>query len=419
MWFVILAYRWAQKGTYRKLASSVFMQKEFFHSYSTMFQMIIFNIPASFILTVFGTMLVTILLYIKLCLSSCENLPKLYYKESTFNSHILHKCLALKRPFKQKWLTTNAHIQTLLWIFLPRAPVRFEREYLQMSDKGVIALDWTIEPLCNLKRSSPLLLVFPGITSDSQSVGQICVLAMKKGFRTVVFNYRGHGNSYLTTSKLQSFGDPQDVRQVIQYIRQKHPKSQLFALSVSSGSIPLFSYLGEYGSSAHLKASVFISPIYEISELTLKSLPWFYEFLLLMGLKRILLKHSQSICKHIDIMDAMQSWNILTYIEKVYTKFSESGSINQYLERFDPMRDVDDISVPVMCINSKDDPIWRQENIPYDIFQYYPNMILVSSEKGGHCGFYEGDGRCTSWAEDVSIEYLLAVLEFNSLSFKE
>ena len=104
-----------------------------------------------------------------------------------------------------KWtrLTSNLCVQ-----------VTFQREYLQMRDKRVVALDWVLSVQPRVKRKSTVLLVLPPITGDAFTVSALCCLATRRGFRTLVFNRRGHGGSVLTTPKLQSSCDPSYLRQV-------------------------------------------------------------------------------------------------------------------------------------------------------------------------------------------------------------
>jgi abhydrolase domain-containing protein 15 len=72
---------------------------------------------------------------------------------------------------------------------------------------------------------------------------------------------------------------------------------------------------------------------------------------------------------------------------------------------------VDDISVPVLCISSLDDPVCTKDTIPFDLFKYYPHMLLATLDKGGHGGFLEGS-KPKSWAEDTAVDYVVSVLEF-------
>lgn len=340
-----------------------------------------------------------------------DSVPELFCKESQLNAYLINQCTNLKRPFRPTAWACNAHIQTFLGLFIQRNNVIYEREYLQLLDKGIVALDW-----CRLrdyppKRTSSIVIVLPGQADDRKSVRILCSEACKRGFRVVVINSRGHGNSYLATSRFQSFGDPTDLRQCVMYINRKFPKANITAVGVGSGSALLFSYLGEFGSSTRLKAAAFISPLYEIDQEYLESVLKFYQCVILCALKLTLSCHAKALSKSVDLQSAFTSWNLLQYIEKVYCDPLGYSSVEDFLEKNNPLRDVDDIAIPLMCINSQDDPVCPQDHIPFDIFNYYPNMLLVSTKNGGHCGFWEGVVP-RSWSVDLALEYLSTVIDF-------
>ncbi|XP_060081240.1 protein ABHD15-like [Ylistrum balloti] len=372
-------------------------------------------VPLPVALTLVCTSILAVMLYVRSLFTSRDTLPKLFYKESTLNTHLLNKSSIMRRPFRPSFWMKNRHVQTILGSIRPQCIVHYEREYLQLSDKGVVALDWVIGTNYVIRRNSPICIVFPSLTGDAYSVSDLCGSIARKGFRTVVFNSRGHGNSFLTTKKLQSFGDPLDVRQSVLYIHQKHPRSQIVAVAMGSGSTVLFSYLGEYGSSTRLKATAFISPVYDVSQTLIHRMSKFYEFVLLSKLKLILLTHAHALSEVVDIAKAMLSWSMSTFQKHVYCHGNES--LEQFLERNDPMRDVDDISVPVLCVSSTDDPICRHTDTPFDIFQFYPNMLLVATAHGGHCGFLESVQR-PAWSDKLVVDYLSSVLEFSSKGYE-
>lgn len=345
-------------------------------------------------------------------LGTIDVLPKLLYKESVLTKHLLANCSALKRPFRPKAFLSHAYIQTLIAFFkTPVNEIMFAREYIQMSDKGIIALDWLNNTKFKVRRNSAIIIIFPRLTGDALSASHICVKAAQKGFKSVVFNRRGHGSSYLTTPKLTNPGDPTDARQAIEYIALRYPKVNIVGVGIGAGCALVFSYLGEYGSSSLLKAAVCVSPSYDNTESLSNSIPKFYEILLLLSLKKMILSHAKSLEKVINISDVLRSWTLKEFDYHVYCKMYGLDTFQTFWEQSDPMRDVDDIAVPVMCINSLDDPVTIKDNISLDLFQFYPNLLLVTLEKGGHCGFMESLND-TSWADRLVMEYIENVLTF-------
>lgn len=87
-------------------------------------------------------------------------------------------------------------------------------------------------------------------------------MALFHGYLPAVFNRRSHNGTPLTTLKLQQFGDPADLREVVRYIRHQQPSGRLYAVSEGTGSGLLLSYLGECGSSSYMTAAVCLSPVF-------------------------------------------------------------------------------------------------------------------------------------------------------------
>lgn len=306
----------------------------------------------------------------------------------------------------------NGYIQTLSGLITkPLGDMQFEREYKQVG-KGVVAIDWFIQNEVKLKRNSPIMLIFPRLTGDAVSVGNLCRIASGRGFRTVVFNRRGHGSSLLTSPRLTSTGDPSDAREVITHIFEKFPYVPLVGVGIGAGCATLFSYLGETGSSSMVKAAVCISPSYDNTEKLCQQIPKFYELFLLFDLKRMLVNYWKALHKVIDLKAAiLKAWTLKEFDYHVYCKLYGIDTFAAFWQKNDPMRDVDDISVPVLCVNSVDDPVSVYENIPMELFEFYPNLLLVTVEKGGHCAFHE-NVRGNSWADSLAVNYLEGVLEF-------
>lgn len=73
------------------------------------------------------------------------------------------------------------------------------REVLTLKDGGEVALDW-MEDDCAAE--SPLILILPGLTGESQAEYIKCLVMAAKniGVRTVVFNNRGLGGLTLKVS---------------------------------------------------------------------------------------------------------------------------------------------------------------------------------------------------------------------------
>ncbi|XP_076364638.1 protein ABHD15-like [Tachypleus tridentatus] len=364
--------------------------------------------------------LVTVILFSAFIemLRPCGAAPTMYYKDSAFSRFLLKNIPRLSIPYKPPCWAKNPNIQTLVKTYMiDQGETRFERHFLQLKDRGVVALDWALAQGSTsiMRKSRPVVILLPDLMTDARNLRYACQTALRQGFRPMVFNRRGHGNSPLTTPKLQSYGDPSDLRQVVKYIRSKLPNARVTAIGYGAGSDLLLAYLGEFGSSAYLAAGVAVSPLFDPERLYTGSMPQPYEILGLLASKRLVACHGEGLKKTVDVQQALSCHKLADLERHVYWKMAGCDNSEQYWEKNAPLRDADDISTPVLCITSQDDPLVVDDAIPYDVFQVYPQMLLVTTNYGGHCGFLEwGPDGLRSWADLIALDFLESVLEFST-----
>lgn len=120
---------------------------------------------------------------------------------------------------------------------------------------------------------------------------QLCETALSHGYLPAVFNRRSHNGTPLTTLKLQQFGDPADLREAVRYIRYRQPAGRLYAVSESTGSGLLLSYLGECGSSSYVTAAVCLSPVFRCQSWFENGLSWPLQWALVLYQKMCLSRY--------------------------------------------------------------------------------------------------------------------------------
>lgn len=112
--------------------------------------------------------------------------------------------------------------------------------------------------------------------------------------------------------------------------------------------------------------------------------------------------------------------------EASYMKFGTTENIQDYWKINNPIRNISNIDVEVLCISASDDPVCTKgkflffqyikniklhpEMIPYDLFLDHPKAMLAETEFGSHCGFYYGLFNRSSWDHSAAIQYLNTVL---------
>ncbi|XP_067135248.1 protein ABHD15-like [Centruroides vittatus] len=354
------------------------------------------------------------------CNKSRGHFPTLHYKESIFSRFLLDRIPDLRRPYYPPLWAYNPYVQASISYLLPCPEVRYRRQYLQLKDRGLVSLDWAVWSCQRAWRNSlndhHLLLIIPNVTEDAVDVGEMSRRAMGKGFHPVVYNRRGHGRSPLTTPKFQSYGDPSDLRQAVKFIRSQHSGLRLSVVGYGTGADLLLSYLGEYGSSADLTAGVAISPIFDPESLYKRGLPLFYDFSRLLSFRRFLGPHAHVLSEAIDSNAALLSRTAPEFEKRVYWKMCNCSNWDEYWEKNAPLRDADEMSVPLLCVSSKDDPLVPRTAVPYHVFRVYPQMILVETANGGHCCFFQSGALFPrSWANSLTLDFIKVTLEFSSV----
>eukprot|EP00064_Thunnus_orientalis_P014265 superscaffoldBa00002458_g14307 len=314
----------------------------------------------------------------------------------------------------------------------------------------------------------PVLILIPqswgGMTPHLKA---LCHLAMRQGFYVVVFHPRGTAGCPMTTARLTEFGDPADLEQAVAYVHSCHPSSALVTVSEGSGSGILLSYLGECGSSSYLTAAAAISPVL-LGQLWFETaMPPVYRSAVLFHRKLQLSRYGSSFRAVLDVDRALSCSSLRDFEETLFCSSAQhqqraprspisslnsglsSGSSSSrglapsvawglgeraspakdwdsYWERNEPLRDADEVAVPVLCICSCDDPLLPPvSTVPLPLFQSNPYFLLVLTDRGGHCGFNlegheESDGRRTgneeveegNWSHIAVLEYFRVMADF-------
>lgn len=333
------------------------------------------------------------------------------------------------------WLFANAHAQILLTFLVPQSrAVRYRRELLRLRDGGQSALDWALPSSSSsvddpLPEDAPIVVLLHGLTGSSAHLKSLSAAALARGFRPVVVNKRGHGGVSLATPKLQAFGCVRDLQDAVDCIEAQYPLARhRVAIGLSAGAGLLVSYFGETGAAAKFDAGVLISPGYDAHELFCRGgMSAAYDFLMTFSLKALLLRHAWALREVVDLPGALCATSIREFDRSVFAKMHGFGDdLDGYWRVNNPVRALENIEKPVLCINALDDPVCRREGILYDVIEGNPRAMLLETAHGSHCAFFhrgvgsgEGDGDASwvglvdrSWADEAALAYLTLVREF-------
>ncbi|XP_023146562.1 protein ABHD15 [Amphiprion ocellaris] len=334
-------------------------------------------------------------------------------KPSALANYLLKHCRTFSNysPCVGRTWRASAFLQSVYEACWPyESPVQFVRDNLQLSDDGLVALDWAVPSYQKRRRTSshstsPVLLIIPNSFGKiTRNVLKLCEMALSHGYLPAVFNRRSHNGTPLTTLKLQQFGDPADLREAVRYIRYRQPAGRLYAVSESSGSGLLLSYLGECGSSSYVTAAVCLSPVFRCQSWFENGLCWPLQWALVLYQKICLSRYRTVLGETMQTDTLFSSCSLRGLEEALFCQTGHVGSTpaaptgsssntagawDVYWERNEPLRDVDEVAIPVLSVCARDDPVRgdTQSTIPLELFETNPHFFLLLTDRGGHCGF--------------------------------
>ncbi|XP_024961531.1 embryogenesis-associated protein EMB8-like [Cynara cardunculus var. scolymus] len=347
----------------------------------------------------------------------------------TFNSssdlyrEVISKChLLYGRYVATAWLS-SPHLQTILLNVLVKTPsFSYKREIFRTSDGGTVALDWLMNSDVletsfqingtNTVADIPLVIVVPGLTSDSKSpyIRKIAYAMAKHGWNVVVCNHRGLGGVPLTSECFYTAGKSDDLGEVVNHLHRTQPETPIYAVGTSLGANILVKYLGEEGVNVPLVGAASISNPWDLligdRFFTRAIMQRFYNRVLGNSLKGAAKLHQEVYARLSDWEGIEKSRTIRDFNNYSARIAGNFDSIDAFHRWASSARLVTNVSVPLLCLNAIDDPVCTDEAIPWDECRKNKNIVLATTKHGGHIAFFEGTSGKDLWWIRVVEEYL-------------
>ncbi|KAH1191391.1 Embryogenesis-associated protein EMB8 [Glycine max] len=282
-----------------------------------------------------------------------------YNTSSSILNAVVSKCKILHgRYFATPWLC-SPHLQTLFLNYFGRPPpLKYTKQLFSTADGETIALDWLSTShvsgdVASEDESVPIVVVIPGLTSDSSSqyIKHLAYHTAKRGWKVVICNHRGFGGVSITSGFSYNAGWTEDIRAVVNYLHKEKSMAPLFVVGTSIGANILVKYLGEDGENIPVAGAVAVCS------------PWD----LLIGDRYIRRRRVQK------IYDKAIAFGLQDYAKLHQSHFSRNAnwegiekSVDTFYRRCSSSTYVQSVSVPLLCISALDDPICTTEAIPWD-----------------------------------------------------
>eukprot|EP00092_Neocalanus_flemingeri_P027679 GFUD01030044.1.p1 GENE.GFUD01030044.1~~GFUD01030044.1.p1 ORF type:complete len:608 (+),score=112.93 GFUD01030044.1:51-1826(+) len=285
----------------------------------------------------------------------------------------------------------------------------YNRELLTMTDGGTVSIDFPADS--HLPVDAPLVIFLHTITGSSSDTGHYMRCASRRGWRSCVFNRRGHGRVSLTTPNFNVMGDVADTKAQVDFVIAKYSSASYVAMvGISAGSGLLVTYLGKEGDNTPVRAACSLCPAYDISQAFTK-LAENYPMVdrhILTSMKKCFIRPNKNILST-KSQTALENCTQATTIDEflsVHFPFAGYDTLEEYFCDNNPMEWVEGIVRPVMIVNSEDDMVCLPKNIREDIITSLGGVLLLRTRKGAHIAFNEGILGTGCYLSRITMDFL-------------
>lgn len=341
-------------------------------------------------------------------LSGAE-IPKLYFDPKGQAQQWIDQLPQLNHKYRPTPWLSNTHLHLMYFDLIKKKNVQLQYdaiEHLHMADGGITAIAWYG---LHLPESTPTIVLMHTLTGTPESMSEVVHdLHRYTGWRIALCLRRGHANLPMMVPKISIFGSTSDLREQIEYIQTKFAHSTLYAVGSSAGTGLLVRYLGEQGEQTPFKAAFALCPGYD-TELGFKNVHPFYSKIMTKKLFQSFIHPYSTTWQKTASLTQVLATRSLADFQYRYFEMAGYQSFEAYNQATNPIFVFENITIPLMVLNAEDDPVCRIQNLePYKtVIQNMPNIMVVTTRKGSHCGFYEGLKQTNSWATRLISDFLI------------
>lgn len=329
-----------------------------------------------------------------------------------------HRCVSMRCP-------SMSSLRSAKILVPKRTYMKYQRVCLHAPDGGVVAIDWPVELDFDTYEDNfaNILLLVPGTTegSEDEGVKQFVNDAMHYGYFPVVLNPRGCANSPVTTPRVFSGADSDDVRLVVEHIVRQRPGSTLMGVGWGWGANMLTKYLGEEAGSTPLMAAVALSNPFDLHQSSMHlrmTNNGQFDRIMAKGLVSILEANKVLFVGHkkgFDLSTALASTSVREFDATISRVTYGFDTLEEFYSAASSARYVNSVQVPLLCVQGEDFAI-PATSVPYSILEANPfttalvAQIPASNSTSAKRVVREpGSASGHEWSHTVAFEWLAAV----------
>ncbi|HMC76963.1 MAG TPA: alpha/beta fold hydrolase [Vicinamibacterales bacterium] len=317
------------------------------------------------------------------------------------------------KPFTPRRRLANGHVMTV-WCWAAKRtfalPEPEERLFQVTPDTRVLAhCYWQPD-----RSSHPTLLALHGLEGSSAAhyMRGLAAKALAAGFNAILLNQRNCGGTENLGPGLYHSGLIDDAVFVIREIGTTDGITRVVVAGYSLGGNLALRLAGTHPPAdlPALKAVCAVSPVLEL-EACVRALERrsnvAYQWNFVRNLKARMQRKNACFPGGFDL-SRLGSIRTVRQFDAAFTApFFGFASAEDYYHRAAALRVVENIRIPALVITAEDDPFVPVEPFRDPKLTGNPNVTLIVSRHGGHCGFLAEAGPSDDgyWAENTILEF--------------
>jgi uncharacterized protein len=268
------------------------------------------------------------------------------------------------------------------------------------------------------RHGRPTILALHGLEGSSTAHYMLGIAdkALRAGFNAILLNQRNCGDTEHLGPGLYHSGLVDDAAFVLREIARTDAIDRVVVAGYSLGGNLALRLAGTHGAAdlPSLRGVCAVSPVLEL-EACVQALErqsnFIYQWNFVRNLKARMRRKQACFPGGFDL-SRLNAIRTVRDFDAAYTApYFGFASAEDYYHRAAALRVIDRITVPALIITAEDDPFVPVESFRDPAIAANPNITLLVTEHGGHCGFLaaphgEDDGY---WAERRIVDFAVAV----------
>lgn len=308
----------------------------------------------------------------------------------------------------------SPHAQTLFaYARRFRSGLPLRRERWETPDGDFVDVDFLEAPA-----AAPHLFVLHGLEGSSRAgyVTSLLLEARRRGWGVAAFNFRSCSGELNRLARSYHSGETLDARFALELLRPRL-RGPIFGVGFSLGANVLLRLLETLGDDAPLDAAAAVSTPYDLQGAaraidTGGGPVWLYREAFLRTLKQKSLIKAERFPGTIDAARLRTVRRLQAFDDAVTAPVHGFTDARDYYAQSSSGPHLHAIRRPTLLLSSMDDPIVpAAASIPAGA-ESHPQLSVVRTQQGGHCGFVGGNAlQPHFWAEAEVARFFDAVMK--------